>query len=123
MKAIKTGKKAGTLPNAEKKQLLELFRDLPTGRSNRNSYIFTPEQATAVRRLRQFHTPKNLEIMLDISVYKIHKLINYAKHIERCKFAAQQKAARLARTEPPITSPPEPEEIESLTKELDNIPS
>lgn len=91
------GKKRPPVSNAQKRELLSFFDNLPDGRSERNNFPnYTNQQYLAMLTLRTHFTPKQIEEMLNISVYKIHKMIKVAKIITRRLEIANAKATTLA---------------------------
>ena len=66
----------GTISNKRKAELLDLFKDLPEKRTDRNKYNYNTSQIIAIKELRRYFTPKEIEKLTNISVYKIHKIVN-----------------------------------------------
>jgi len=82
---------AEPMSNKELNEILALFQDLPSGRSERNHYLYNQTQAKAIKRLRVKYTPKEMEQVLNISVYRLRKLecwaqsFDHGKQIDRSK--------------------------------------
>lgn len=45
-------------------------------KSERNKYIFTPEQVAETQRMRKHKTPKEIGELLGVGTFKIHQIIN-----------------------------------------------
>lgn len=100
---------AEPMSNKELKEILALFADLPQGRSARNHYLFNQIQARAIKRLRVKYTPKEMENVLDISVYRLRKLevwaqsFDHGKQLDRSKGYKKRSKAYQWR---PVEKPP-----------------
>lgn len=93
-----------SLSNTSIAEIKQLFVDFPVGRSLRNRQPFSNKQAAAINTLRKFKTPKEIEKMLDISVYRIHKMVLYARHNEKQDVMQKNKVVPVkAETHPRAT--------------------
>jgi DNA-binding CsgD family transcriptional regulator len=68
-----------SLSNEKKRNIISLFSELPDKKSDRNKLVLTPEQVEGIATLREHMTPKEIEQLLNISAYKIIKIINSTK--------------------------------------------
>lgn len=71
------------MSNRERAAILALFEGLPAGRSERNHSTYTPAQIEGITRLREVRTPKEIETLLNISVYRVHKLVLAGRRARR----------------------------------------
>jgi len=84
------------LSNKRRAEIIDLFGDLPEGKSHRNKYSFTEAQIMAIVELREHRlTPIEIEKMLNISVYIIHRLWNRGKKIIQDREVARAAMARV----------------------------
>lgn len=60
--------------------LIGLFADLPEGRSDRNHTQLTQQQREAIVILREWFIPREIEAMLNISVYRINRVVVGTRH-------------------------------------------
>jgi DNA invertase Pin-like site-specific DNA recombinase len=76
-----------SLSNKRKNELVRNFKNLPEKKTERNHYLFSKKQIISIVELRENgYTPVEIEKILNISVYIIHRLWNRGKKIIKDDF-------------------------------------